>query len=335
MDEIRLNNIRKSIPQRDCFSAVLTTNLNIRMIGTPVLVRFPSIPKESLENSPKSLSTIKALEIVNSILKMRSKKDEDPTKNKKTVYGSDFYSLSKPEANLFLQNTNYVMTCISLFNPYIDMGLDQFTISTNGVYFTGVKPLIYDDSCLDLESLDGIDTEIPEYIEEKLINHRYITYTFEDLKESTKQPVIDTIELILGSFCKKYQVQVSVKLQKRRKKLLRNLLNTIAISFYKLEDVIPIFDGRNTKGVFIEICTYSSSNTPEKIYKDGSFDLFKFIFAGSTENILVVDGEMINKGAFVSIDERSNDLYNRIYNEVPQDKIKLEKLKIVSLDKRR
>ena len=166
---------------------------------------------------------------------------------------------------------------------------------------------------------DAIGDNILEQLKDQLDNNRFINYVFEDVKSSN----IDNITLNIGKIVnilksdKNYPNNISFYQYNRDGS--RVLIDTVSISFYKIKDVIPVFNYKKLDGICMEITLINSDLKNESLMKQGYSMIYRFLFTKYKENIFFIDGQSIKRPNDILIKNTLVKLYSILKRSVPKD----------------
>jgi len=205
--------------------------------------------------------------------------------------------------------------------------LDHLTASLNSNRFYCVekRPLIYDTcSSISLEEAGQIahdnsqDNHIfmPQLISQ-LKEDRFVNYTFNNVSLSNAKDVICDMKSIIASLTAVYPNSVSFYHSPWTG--CRALIDTVSISFYKLADVVPIFNRRKSEGLCMEILLTSSEMDKSRIVKSEMSMTYRFLFAKHRENIFSIDGQPIKRAHDYPVSDVAKILYKKLEEYVPND----------------
>lgn len=242
------------------------------------------------------------------------------------------YDMEVRVANLLLQTSFQRGTALVLFKAANnDVDFNKMKISNDQMYFDGKRPLIFDAGhSFELERLSDIYKikELKDFsniISSSLKDNRYVNYTFTGVTMSNKKYMLEDVYSIFNSLRKVYPAHVSF-FRTANIEGLRRLIDTVSISFYKLEDVIPIFDFKHTIGVAVEVFLTSSTNTPDDTNVSGVSATYRFLFSKHRENIFSIDGEPLKRSFDSPVDRAIQEVCWVIDKHSPNDtKIKKRK----------
>lgn len=201
--------------------------------------------------------------------------------------------------NRMVSEVSIAAPIINLFPDKSDMPLIQTEVSyCNNYYYIDTPPLLLDT--YKSESFDDIDEimplnrihELPSKISTMLNKYRYVNYVISNICKSNSEIIQDYIYHMVSEFLKKHTVGICILFKGAENKCV--LIDTLSISFYQLQDVIPIFDKRHMDGVVIELLLTNSTLIYDDIIKDqNNYTLIRMLFSMYRDNILTVDGEKL------------------------------------------
>jgi len=205
--------------------------------------------------------------------------------------------------------------------------LDYLTASLNSGRFCCVekKPLIYDaHSSISLEEAGQIAHDsandshmFVSHIISQLKEVRFTNYTFNNVSLSNVKNVICDIESIIASLAAIYPNSVSFYHSPWAG--CRALIDTVSISFYRLSDVVPIFNHRRSEGLCMEILLTSSEMDKGRIVRSEMSMTYRFLFAKYRENIFSIDGQPIKRSHDYPVLDVAKTLYKKLKEYVPND----------------
>lgn len=284
----KLEHFQQKFKQDSSYSAVIVRTIKSLPVGTPCIVGL-NVPNRKKSTDKKYIGYIGDGDIK---VKNYPKRE------------SVFTNV------LFLFNTHSgspdAITCGEIKSPKI--------------CYTDDKPLIYDSySSTFLESSkdDIIDDSIFYQLKEQLNDNRFVNYVFEDVKSSNVNNVTSNINKIVKALVENYKNTISVYYYSFNDS--RVLIDTVSLSFYKLKDVIPVFNYRKSEGICMEITMTNSDIKSEHIMRDGYCMTYRFLFAKHKENIFYIDGEFIERPNDVSVQNALSSSYKLLTKSVPVD----------------
>ena len=210
---------------------------------------------------------------------------------------------------LFLFNNN---------NDYVDIVISNNRLSK--ICYTDDKPLIYDSYnsiLLDSSKENVISNGIFDQIKNQLNNSRFVNYMFEGVKSSNVNNVILNIDKIVTELLMNYKNTTSFYYYPYTDS--RVLVDVVSISFYKIRDVIPIFNYRKSEGICMEIMMTNSDVKDNQFVKEGYSMTYRFIFAKYSENIFSIDGEPVKRINDIGVKESIASSYSLLKRSTPKD----------------
>jgi len=319
------------VAKTDCAGAIITSTLRIASssrdrdenslmlpVGTPCIIYHPPF----LYSTPTSVSktyyrkhkyvprnsklVFDSMDAVEESAPWRDDPYADPfmEKGRSSAAMQKLYNIAEEkgltEANDVLK---YSLNSVSVLFPIVPWVIDQrdhffHTIRTNQVYFNGTLPLIYDEakrlSISRLRDVHGKNDikNFPDLILEFLKKYRYINYVFEELSQSNAIGIQTDLDAIYSSLNKSFPRNTCFS----QRGLNTGTRNVVSVSFYRLDDIIPIFDKRHSRGVGMEILiTNTKIDEGLLMMKHAQSSTYRFLFASSRENVFTIDGEPIER----------------------------------------
>jgi len=228
------------------------------------------------------------------------------------------------EVKDYFKNESASVNVIFLFNIYNE--LPDFSIynsKISKVCYVNDKPLIY-DSCnstfLKSSKKDIIDDNIFEQLNDQFSNNRFVNYVFEDVKSSNVDNVILNIDKIAESLGKNYLNNVALYQYPFTDS--RILTDIVSVSFYKMRDVIPVFNYKKSTGICMDIMLTNSDINGESFIKQDYSITYRLLFAKYSENIFFIDGEPVKRPNDNSIANTLTSLYKLLKKSTPKDIVK-------------
>jgi len=226
--------------------------------------------------------------------------------------------------DLYLKRENISANILFLFNTYNEA--PDFIISNNKtskIYYTDDKPLIYDSyssTLLKSSERNAIVNNIFEQLKDQLTNNRFVNYVFEDIKSSNVNNVIFDVKKIAKMLSKNYQSNTSFYQYVYSGS--RVLIDTLSISFYKMRDVIPVFNYKKSDGICMEIMLTNSELKGKLFEKRGYSMVYRFLFARHNENIFFIDGEPIMRPNDIPVTNGVDLICDLLRASTPKDMTK-------------
>jgi len=365
MHKTKADCLRQYFPEKDCFSAITMIELDRMTVGSPVMISmkpFVQGPPPQMFNRhgaqpgsialrPGSISSSSSAQPRLSGARHEDIRNKDlpapsyPKKlipieeDTKKVSVKDLYEMGVAEANKALQNVMKKVSAMSVFSFY--QGLHDFhqhTMHGHQVYFDGKKPLIFDKGRrFELERLSDVHEKgdlnnFSEMIYHSLKENRYINYSFGGVSASNKRYMFEDINIIFSNLKEVFHKNFSFFTSLLSDGTLRALVDTVSISFYRMQDIVAIFDSKKTSGIGAEIFLTNSAHRPVNMEQAETTATYRFLFSKSKENILTIDGELIHRQCNRFTGDALGSALSVINKNVPiDDKSKKNKAKITSV----
>lgn len=280
-----------------------------------------AMPEPGPPNAPR-LANLNGTGIKSRLFKILSRQDK--------ITALDLYKMDIDTVNEVLHSLNLSATVTTLFNPRNSSNNEYIarlsrTITTNELYFDGRRPLIFDKfSNVELKRLSDVHTKneirnFPDVVNAYLQKNRFLNYVFTGVARSNTKALTKDLRNIFGSLRDKYPTNLCVHSGNASLAGLRRLIDVVSVSFYKLEDVIPIFDFKRSSGVAVEVFLTSSCCDSGDITTDGTSHTTRFLFSESRENVITIDGETINRPFSKPVGGVLRDMYSLVNIESPND----------------
>lgn len=199
----------------------------------------------------------------------------------------------------------YLRDNIKLFRIYIPFGSTEFdggmntfahTVRPADVCYSKKIPMIYDsvkyfDHYTEFLSLckdnsKHLATEIVSLLEK----YKFINYTAPDLDSSNLDSKLQMVMALFKNINHEYKHAI-ITHETAWNNLRTPFFDTISISFYRIEDIMPVFDYKKLNGIGLEL-TFLSSDPDYKV--DSQMITIRYLFSKYRENVLIVDGEEVN-----------------------------------------
>lgn len=140
-----------------------------------------------------------------------------------------------------------------------------------------------------------------ENIGKDLDKYRYVNYIVDGICASKVSAIYSDISMVTNSLSYTYPRNTCTYIRGGGSS---TLLDTLSISFYKLSDVIPIFDKKCSDGIAIEILLTNALLTAEDIISNSNnYILVRFLFSKYNDNLFTIDGEKIKRPFQCTINE--------------------------------
>ena len=266
--------LKQRYQSKDFVSAVLLSKKDVFKIGTPCLVNLSYKRRKDGTYLPTANEIINLIENKSSNAQI----NDYLSKQKNVTFNLDF-----------IINVPHIETAILRFD----------NVSPSDFYCVAAKPFVFDSSKFVTMPIDTNEIWLPTILslEEGLKKNRFINYTFEGVKQSNYKKLLRTLKEIISNLNSLYPYNISL-VNKKNGSFAQSpsfLIDIVSISFYRIEDVFPIFNHRECNGLSMEI-TMTTSTAPSEILIDGHSlqQTFRLIFSKYSENVTSMDGEQIN-----------------------------------------
>lgn len=212
-----------------------------------------------------------------------------------------------------------VLCLFALANERADY---QFTVlRPDGFYYNRKLPLIYDVfSTVELKRLGDHIKDVgllPLQVYNQLKKDRFINYTFRDIARSSSLGIKEDFGAIVKALSKEYPNKTSFFQHTGNGN--RALLDLMSVSFYRLDDVIPMFDYKRSEGVSMEVLLTNSELGADDIVKGGRSLIFRFLFTKHRENAFSIDGELVKRQSDTTVKDVAKYICDLLERESPND----------------
>jgi len=210
-----------------------------------------------------------------------------------------------------------VLFSSSQINSFVTMYISPFDFC-----YSKQKPIIYDNNLYmkpenfkrDVNSVKDFSL----YIKSLLKTYRFVNYTIGNIGKSNINSIRSDIELIIISLMNTYKYNTNLHRYVAETPL--PLLDVVSISFYKIEDVIAIFDYKRLDGICMEL-SFTSSDYEIDINNRYNTTTYRFIFSKYKDNLFTIDGESIKRQYDIPISEGLHEMCRIASINVPNDTI--------------
>lgn len=340
----KIEYFQSKYPEKDCLYGITRSSIDSFSVGTPCIAWVNPFIKNKGKNSWRGRlsggfeSFSEDLFSFNHPTKKTNHATKKPTKKKVNNQTSaiDLYDVSVDEANNIIESSRPKTKLIFMQNIYSgDHDFYTTDVMPTAFHFDGSKPLIY-DSCLrvDSDSLSDMHkdhdiSDIGDIMMSLLLEYRYINYSVRNVAKSNAEDVYKYISKMVRFLGHRLPENVCFY---RSDSGCRSLIDTVSISFYKLSDVIAIFDSKRAVGLCMEIFLTSS------VLKDPTYPrknmTFRFLFCKHRDNAFTVDGDKIIRPSDIPTLEGIKYMQNGLYTNVANDSaIKAKKAEIAQVNK--
>jgi hypothetical protein len=306
--------------EENCASGIITTSVEWLTVGTPCIA--------SVNPFRAQLQLPDADIVANIDQNLYYKGDSRRPENLPTIKMKDIYEIAAKrgidEANAIIRNNLSSVQATFVFTNWNDK-FDYFSkpVNSRQFRFDGKKPIIFDDNFKQInlnsqkdmhksEDLSNVADKVLKYLKD----YRYVNYIFRRVAESNKKSVIESMDSIFKNMASRFPMGVCFRQHGSNR--TRFLIDTLCVSFYRLSDVIPVFDYRNL-GVGIEVVMTNSQAEGEDMQANGMSLCYRFLFSESSENVFTIDGEKIERPNDISVSDGVKYMKAKIDREVPND----------------
>jgi len=256
------------------------------------------------------------------IINLNTSNSKKPAANLKDLHNED--KIIEDKIKSYFKNETASANILFLFNIYCES--PDIVIINNKVSkicYIDDKPLIYDSyrSTFSKSSKkDVIDDSIFEQLKDQLKGSRFVNHVFKNVKSSNVNNVISNIDKIVAALVKNYKNTVSFYYYPFSGS--RVLIDTVSLSFYKMKDVIPVFNYRKSEGICMEIMMTNSNIKGESLIRKGNSMTYRLLFAKYSENIFSIDGEPVKRPNDTDIATVLASSYRLLKKSTPKDVVK-------------
>lgn len=321
----KLEYFKEKYEKENCASGIITTTIEWFPVGSPCIVSANSF------NTRRKVVAIDPDEPQSASFDSFSEPVLDSAKkpaSPKRASMMDLHEMARngqvDEANDILHGAVTSVGTLFLFPNWND----RFTHFNNSIHsrqfrLNGITPLIFDDNFKQIipASLDDLNkrknfSSVAGAALEYLKTYRYVNYVLNGVAESNKKAIVDSIGWLFDGLC--YRFPVNTCFGQHSETRARILIDTICVSFYRLSDVIPLFDYK-TVGLGMELLmTNSQMSGAEMIRRDLS-PCYRFLFSETRENVFTIDGDVIERPNDIKVTNALGYIEKMIKNEVPND----------------
>lgn len=202
------------------------------------------------------------------------------------------------------------------------------TCPINNFLFNGKKPIMFDkhkiieSDTFEFEKLKSNNfthnTEIIEEVLKILDTYRTFTIVKHGIDDHDKNHFIATTSTLINTIINMFFYNQSIYYYGNANKVL---INTLSFSFYKIEDLVPLFSSKNDRcSIGVEL--FACNSDSKQIIKSNDCILAQFIFAQHKEGLFKIDGADIHYIYARSVAEDLSEFYNGINKHLFSNKQK-------------
>lgn len=284
----RLELLRKAYPKDNCLSAISMFRLNDYDVplATPLIINMDPFTAALSSELAEEAGFIK-----NFLSAGHYYLDEQ----KRITLARVAEIVPKHIDNVLVTSLSKIKA-INLF-PSRGDGWDHsyFNLNPKSITVIPVKPLIWDNGYIcEVESILGIlgNRNIIDQVQELLRSYRYVTYSINKPTKNKIAEIMKELSFVISLLAKSFPANKCYSAVDYNEAYL--LMDGLAVTFYKLSDVIAIYDYKRINGVAVDI--YACSNQINQINDmPGAVMLYRFIFNADKENLFSIDGETISR----------------------------------------
>lgn len=332
----KLKYFRKNYAEDNCIAGITTVAHNDMLVGTPCIIYSrPFVDNYSKVDYVKNSGEPFLTPFTNWSDPQDPQSKPEKKKSKATREGGKIslkqvYEIAKEagiaEANEVILTSLGEVTVLFLFNVWND-SRDHYScnVRSSQVYFNGSTPLIFDKyKQVDLKRLRDVHSKseiknFSDLIMEDLKNYRYVNYTFREVSGPSKTLMQEDLNNIYDAIKRPFPINICFF----RWFASRARANTVSVSFYRLPDVMPVFDYKRSIGVGMEIFLTNSETNIDLRSDSVGGATYRFLFAKDRENVFTIDGEPIKRPNDRPSNKCLVEIQSIIYDVAPNHK-KLE-----------
>lgn len=191
----------------------------------------------------------------------------------------------------------------------------------NNVIYRDKTPLMYDSiqevSAEDIRNIysEGELENFPEVVGGTLeTDVRSMNITITDNKASRLDSIQKSLQDIMTRMKAAYPHNVCMLHPEGN---TASIMDVVSISFYDLDDFIPVFDVKKGRGIAIEVLLTNSQFNMSQVVQNSI--LYVFAFAKQRENLFVIDGEPLERPLDVATPEALKSMLAKLAASVPND----------------
>jgi hypothetical protein len=316
--------LQNKYPENMCIAGITTSVINSISVGTPCIALLPPFVMNDNENHNQSIlyKDIAAEIAFDNLYKTGKKRTRDTS----TSTAEDLYQIAKKDlirANNILSKLTFKDNIEILFPFSASHDYEVNLAVPSWFYINGSLPIIFDNSKhMEINRLSDIysTSDILDFYNillECLRENRFVNYTFSGVAASNLKYMLEDINSIHNALAKKLPNRTCFFQYKEQR--IRVLADTVSISFYRLKDVVPIFNTKKSDGICMEVFITNSDVDSNRIYSKANGATYRFIFSKFKENVFTVDGDSVNRPYDVPSAEAISIIGDLIFKEVPND----------------
>lgn len=145
---------------------------------------------------------------------------------------------------------------------------------------------------------------------------RYVNFSM-DIVKAKRAAVLDGLSARIDNICGTFYSHHKVLYYKLIDRSF--LLDVISVSFYKLNEIISIFNSTKSEGIVMEITLLNSMTDWHVMVNNGYYFTTRIAFSKYKDNLFVVDGEMLNFAKGTSVSSVLDVITNEMQRNSPDD----------------
>lgn len=200
------------------------------------------------------------------------------------------------------------------------LSFTTFGLHGSNVIYRGKTPLMYDSiqevSAEDIRNIysEGELENFPEIVSGVLeTDVRSMNITITDNKASRLGSIQDSLRDMINRLSNAYPHNVCMLCPDGA----IGIMDLVSISFYDLDDFIPVFDVKKGRGIAVEVLFTNSQFKVNQVVQ--SSILYVFAFAKQRENLFVIDGEPLERPLDVVTPVALESMLATLAASVPND----------------
>lgn len=336
----RLEYLQGSFDENKCASAMLAENYNGAMPGTPCFITtgefFPyiiksgrmgmgnktyvldEIPKEDLKEVGLSTKS-NARELKVSLGALRK------LQSKGLIKVGDMQEVIRT-CGITVRAATMLAPTGGRPNARESLSFMPFNLPGNHVIYRDKIPLMYDSiqevSAEDIRNIysEGELENFPDVIDGILkTDVRSMNITITGGKASRLDSIQTSIQNVINRMSNAYSHNICMLCSEG----ISGIVDVVSISFYDLDDFIPVFDVKRGRGIVVEVLFTNSQFSPSMTASNSI--LYVFAFAKQRENLFVIDGEPLERPLDVPTPLALKNMLANLAASIPNDVKKLKK----------
>ena len=330
----RLEHLQQKFPENKSASAMLAESYKGAMTGTPCFITtgefYPYVLKRDMGKKIFVLDGIPQEELKEVGLptgrNVRELKTELGPLRKLQAKGlikiGDMQEVIRTSGITVHASTMLAPIGVSMgeLNLRESLSFMSFGLQGSHVIYRGKTPLMYDSiqevSAEDIRNIysEGELENFPEIIDGVLeTDVRSMNITLTDNKASRLDSTQSSLRDMINRLTNAYPHNVCMLCPGGAV----GIMDLVSISFYDLDDFIPVFDVKKGRGIAVEVLFTNSQFKVNQVAQNSI--LFVFAFAKQRENLFVIDGEPLERPLDVATPAALESMLATLAASVPND----------------